>query len=413
MKIIHVSNGQVPILASGGGGSEKYILSIAKYQAKLGHDVVIYDRRDSRDEPAVLKHDNVTMVRIRVPRLPAVFERNPVLFSALYRIRNLLDVFLFGLFVRTLALRRSRFDAVHFHDVVVGLALLPLNPKARSKSFYTQHGVSFQEPPTNSITSFYRNLRIYVMKHSRVVIALNPSAQKQFIAETGYTSERIKLIPTGIDTAELRMSDDRHFANKSSGNRRIVLYVGRITEQKGIETLIRAAEILQHDAKYSDVFYALVGPMEQFDTSATTSEYSRRLSGLIDRFNLHGSVKFLGRLSSQEVEDLFYACSMFVLPSLIENMPLVLCEAMASKKPVVASRLPGTSMQVLDGWNGYLFRPGDQNELAEKIRLVLDNPERAEQMGVNGRARVLENFDMKNIAMRICESYSDGISSST
>ncbi len=392
-------------MSNSGGGTEKYILGIAKYQARLGHDVVICDRQGSKDEPNVESEENVTIVRIRVPRLPTRLEQNRFLFSSVYRIRYLLDVFLFGFFVRTFFLRGLEFDAVHFHDVFIGLGLLPLNRRIRSKSIYTQHGVSFQESSTNAIRRLYRSIRIHVMKECRLVIALNPSAQKQFIAETEHTSERIKLIPTGIDIEELRASDDRYFRESSNG-KRFILHVGRITEQKGIETLIRAAEVLKHDTKYGDVFFALVGPMEQFDTRVTRSEYSRRLLDLIDKFGLHTTVKFLGRLSTQEVEDLFSSCTIFVLPSLTENMPLVLCEAMAFKKPVVASRLPGTSMQVVNGWNGYLVRPGDHLELAEKLRLILDDPKLAEQMGINGRAMVLENFDMKNIAMKICESYS-------
>ena len=99
--------------------------------------------------------------------------------------------------------------------------------------------------------------------------------------------------------------------------------------------------------------------------------------------NSNGKVKFLGW--REDVDEIMPLFDMLVLPSLNEGMGRVLVEAMAAGKPVVASRVGGIPDLVRHAETGYLVPPADEKALADGIKKLLDDPERAKQMGLRGR----------------------------
>ena len=86
-----------------------------------------------------------------------------------------------------------------------------------------------------------------------------------------------------------------------------------------------------------------------------------------------------------------------VLPSLREGFPMILLEAMAASKPVVASDIDGIRESVLDGINGFLVPPGDSSALAAAIVDLIKNRGKAVKMGANGRSAVLEKFSLERM----------------
>ncbi|RLF07945.1 MAG: glycosyltransferase family 4 protein, partial [Thermoprotei archaeon] len=97
----------------------------------------------------------------------------------------------------------------------------------------------------------------------------------------------------------------------------------------------------------------------------------------------------------------------FVLPSLEEGFGVVLTEALASGKPLVGSNVGGIPAQIKDGWNGFLVESGNEKQLAEKIRYLIDNPEERERMGENSRKLAREEFDWEKIAERYLKVYEE------
>jgi glycosyltransferase involved in cell wall biosynthesis len=98
------------------------------------------------------------------------------------------------------------------------------------------------------------------------------------------------------------------------------------------------------------------------------------------------NVQLLGFVAGKEREKLMQGASFFVLPSeWYENCPLVVLEAFAYGKPVIAARIGGIPELVKPGYNGLLFEPGNASELREKIRFLLSNPREALRMGENAR----------------------------
>jgi glycosyltransferase involved in cell wall biosynthesis len=101
------------------------------------------------------------------------------------------------------------------------------------------------------------------------------------------------------------------------------------------------------------------------------------------------------------------ALDVFVLPSWIEGMPITVLEAMAHRKPVVATPVGGTPELVVDGETGLLVPPRDPEALAEALRSLVADPKRARRLGEAGYARVAERFTVDRMTTRVLEVYDE------
>jgi glycosyltransferase involved in cell wall biosynthesis len=161
-----------------------------------------------------------------------------------------------------------------------------------------------------------------------------------------------------------------------------VLCVGRLFPEKGQSVLLHAfAELADRgvDAELELVGY---GPSE---------EPLKRLSedlGLTDR------VRFAGAVGQDAVAAHYRAASVFCLPSFYEGIPVVLMEAMASRRPVVATAVAGVRELVRDGETGLLVAPGRSDELADALERLLEDAALRHRMGESGRRYVAENYDI-------------------
>ena len=141
----------------------------------------------------------------------------------------------------------------------------------------------------------------------------------------------------------------------------VVLLVGRIVPHKGVEHFIEAARFVP-DARFLIAGEgSLLDPMKRFAAGM----------GVSDR------VSFLGRVSDEELPQVYAACDVFVLPSVsrLEAFGIVALEAMATAKPVIVADIPGVREIIEDGREGLLSDPVNPRDLAEKIRRLLADPE--------------------------------------
>ena len=139
-------------------------------------------------------------------------------------------------------------------------------------------------------------------------------------------------------------------------DKKIILFVGHLDPRKDPETLVKAIYRIK-----KDVVCYMIGKVK----------LEENLKAMVSELNIKNRVRFLGLKSNKEVSLYMNACDLFVLPSLMEGLPVVLCEALASGKPVVATAVAGTPELVTKDV-GYLVRPKDEKDLAEKIMLALN-----------------------------------------
>jgi glycosyltransferase involved in cell wall biosynthesis len=212
------------------------------------------------------------------------------------------------------------------------------------------------------------------------IVAVSDATRERLVRQ-GYPADRLITIHNGIEPAEpaepVRLADGP-----------IVLEVARLAEVKGQKQLIRALEQLDATAVF-------VG-RDLEDGGRYEEELRRAASGR--------RVVFAGY--RDDVPALLAGCDVFCLPSTIEGLPLVVLEAMAQARPVVATAVGGTPELVVDGETGILVPAGDGDALAEALDGLLRDPERARRMGEAGRARVEREFSLAASAERVLALYS-------
>jgi alpha-maltose-1-phosphate synthase len=209
---------------------------------------------------------------------------------------------------------------------------------------------------------------------------------------------RVHVIRNGIDTTEYAPDPgtDVLAAHGVETDRPYVIFVGRITRQKGLPVLLRAAEHLD-----PDVQLVLCAGLSD------TPELQAEVTGLVEhlRETRSGVTWIPGMLPKAHVIQLLSHCAVFVCPSLYEPLGIVNLEAMACGAPVVASRVGGIPEVVVDGQTGLLVPPDDPAALADAIHSLVRDPERSAAMGQLGRRWVSAEFSWAAIAAQTAELY--------
>jgi starch synthase len=209
---------------------------------------------------------------------------------------------------------------------------------------------------------------------------------------------RVHVIRNGIDTEEYRPDDgtevlERHGVDPG---RPSVVFVGRITRQKGVPVLLRAAAELDPRAQ-------LVLCAGAPDTPELLAEVTELVDGL--RARRDGVIWISGMLEKPEVIQLLSHASLFACPSVYEPLGIVNLEAMACGAAVVASRVGGIPEVVDDGVTGLLVPPDDPPALAAAMNTVLADPKRAAAMGAAGRKRAVAEFGWAAVARQTARLY--------
>jgi starch synthase len=211
--------------------------------------------------------------------------------------------------------------------------------------------------------------------------------------------DRVHVIRNGIDTVEYTPDPaidvlERYGVDPS---RPAVVFVGRVTRQKGLPVLLKAAARIDPTAQ-------LVICAGQADTAELEAEVEE-LAGQLREVR-SGVIWLSGMLAKREVIQLLSHATLFACPSLYEPLGIVNLEAMACGTAVVASRVGGIPEVVADGETGLLVPPGDPGELAEAINALVREPERAAAMGRQGRQRAIDEFGWTALAAQTTGLYS-------
>jgi glycosyltransferase involved in cell wall biosynthesis len=238
-------------------------------------------------------------------------------------------------------------------------------------------------------------------------------------AVPGYRGE-IVTAHNGVDVEEFRPASGGDA--RGDGVPRI-LFVGRVSPEKGIHTLIEAfARVASRiEAARLDIVGArstlredfivgisddpVVRALRRFYDGSMGAEYQDYLDALVRKLGLTGKVRFVGRVPHGELPARYGASAVVVNPSVSETFGISVVEAMACGLPVVAARVGGMVETVVDGETGLLVEPEQPAALADAITSLLQDAERSRRMGASGRARAAARFSWGARADKLLATY--------
>jgi teichuronic acid biosynthesis glycosyltransferase TuaC len=285
------------------------------------------------------------------------------------------------------------FDLIHAHTVYPdGLAAAMLGRARQRPTVITVHGgdvnVHLRQP-------LVKRLGRRALSNADRVIAVSSGLKNALVEEHGLEPERITVLPNGVDVARFAPSA------RSEAEARLglhdtaphIVYVGAIAQSKGIAHLLRAIHRLRQE-RSCPVQLTLVGQ----------GEYETAARALARELDIADAVAFAGQRPNEEIPIWINASDVVVLPSLSEGFGVVLVEAMACGRPVVATTCGGPQ-DIVTSETGILVPPADDAALAQALLEVLRDGDRFPPERV--RQRALDNYAYDRIVSRMTAVYEE------
>lgn len=294
------------------------------------------------------------------------------------------------------ALRDGRLDVIHAHNGRTAmLAAVAVALAGTGRWVMTQH---FLHPARGARRGVKRIISAaahgWMNRRVARVIAISEAVKQAILARNDVPPERVIVVPNGLSIEPLDDAEPVAALRERLGlpvGVPLVACVARLAPEKDIKTLVAAMASVT--ARLPEAICAIAG--EGTERAA--------LERQISQLGLGRNVKLLGYRT--DARDLICAADLFVLPSLAEPFGLVLLEAMAMGKPVVATRAGGPCEIVCENETGLLTPPGDSAAMANAIEQLLSDPHAACEMGRRGRARFVERFTADRMAQAMVDVY--------
>ena len=245
-------------------------------------------------------------------------------------------------------------------------------------------------------------LTIPAIKDAKRITAVSGHTRKWFLEMFNHNlnpglSRKTNIIPGGINITdhskkEKTRSIDTRYNLK---DKKVALFVGRLTEEKGVEYIAKAADKIR-----GEVIIVGDGPeMKKLKKIKRSCGFK----------NLH-ILGYIGRERSDRLKKLYARADVIIAPSVIdEALGLVILEAMYYAKPVIATRKGGIPLAVKENETGLFVKPRNSTDIAEKVNMLFDDSEKATRMGQNAQRIVQERFTWEYITERFINIYQQSI----
>jgi len=244
------------------------------------------------------------------------------------------------------------------------------------------HGSEFMQFYERECGAVARSYVRFIFRHAACLIALSDSWRDNL--ETIAPEARIEVVPNAVPLV------DRDAPRADS--RRVILFLGRLGQRKGVDDLIQAFAPLANDFSDVDLVCAGDGAIE------ATLETVRKLG-------LETRVSCPGWLRGEAKQAVLSQAVVFALPSHAEGLPMALLEAMAAGLPVLATTVGGIPEVVRDGIEGYLVAPGDPDALGRRLKNLLEDDAQRRLLAGNARRRIEERYALPRVIERIESIY--------
>ena len=231
-----------------------------------------------------------------------------------------------------------------------------------------------------------------IINHATMISAANEYEKNIFLNIS--KKSQIKIIRNGVNLKNLVST--QNFRMKYKINSKFILFVGRFSKSKGIETLIHAFDIINNNKIFSDIHLIIMGVDFGFE---------KTMEELIIKFNLSEKILVIKNPPREDVISAYQESEFLVLPSQWELSPLVPLESFAFKKPVISTKSHGIPFTVQDDKNGILVEPEKPDQLAAAIKILLLDDDLRIRLGLSGYNFVHDECNCVSMAKNSLELY--------
>jgi len=398
-----------PLATLGGkdtGGMNVYVRELTRRLGQLGVHVDVFTRSQDEHVPHVLHDLGYGNRVVHIPAGPEVPLPKPELVNHLPQFVDGIEKFS--------AEKGIRYDLIHSHYWMSGIAGLQLKARWNLPMLHMFHTLVLMKnrvarTPQELEGGYRIDGEQHILRSADRIIAATPAelSQLQFLYRAD--SNKITVIPPGVDTSHFYPipADEARAAIGIQPHDRMILFVGRIEPLKGIETLIRAIVLLykNHIISGCPHYLAIVGGDPNLTPEMENTEMAR-LQALCRELGVDDLVLFLGKRAQDTLPYYYSAADVVVMPSHYESFGMVALEAMACGTPVIASQVGGLAFLVQDGITGYSIPDDNPQALADKLSLLVCNPDLRNKLGQQA-ADYARQYDWEIIAQRIANVYQE------
>lgn len=389
MRILHIIPNYPPGVFARGVTGPMYALN--KELVKMGVEVTVYTTNlDGKKILNVPLNQEVVLDGVKVYYFPITYK------SWYY------SAALHGALIHNL----KNFDLIHISSVFLSVSTLGAYYAKKFNKPYiiSPHGSLMQEPLQYHALKKEIQVNLIEKRNLAGAVAIHFTTEKEseeYMA-ADFPIKKAFVVPYCFDIEEFEKDDMSHgiFRKRFNigQNKKIVLFLSRISWKKGLDTLIPAfAEVLK---KEPEAILVIAGPDDE--------NYKKEVILQIEncKLKIGRDVIFTGILLGEDRISAYRNADVFILPSYSENFGMVIVEALAFCLPVVITKGIGISKKIKKAGAGFMVEK-EINQVAEAVLRILNNPDLAKKMGEQGRELVKREFSCDKIAERFIEEYQE------
>lgn len=378
------------------GGISRVVYDLSHRLIKDGHDVTVVTYRDG-EVPYYEDDKGVKVYRVD---------------NYMIQPNNFIDWILqlnFNMVEKAsqIIAEQGKFDVIHAHDWLVANAAKTLKHSFDIPIVATIHATEagrnsgIREPNQK-----YINDTEWMLTYEANEVIVNSNYMKSEVQRLfGLPFEKINVVPNGVNLNKFTgMDRDYTFRRRyAMDNEKIILFMGRLVYEKGIQYLIEAMPKVLNS--YHDAKLVIAGKGGMLDELKAQADY----------LGISNKVYFAGYMNGKDVERMYKAADISVFPSTYEPFGIVALEGMLAERPIVVSDAGGLGEIVEHGVTGMKSYCGNPNSIADSILELLFNPELCDNIVKKAKTKVKENYNWQKIAQdthftyqkAICETMAD------
>ena len=373
------------------GGIARVVHDLSKRLIKDGHEVTVVTYRDSADVPEYENDKGVNVYRVD---------------NYMIHPNNFIDWIMqlnFNMLSKATEIinKEGGFDVIHAHDWLVTYAAKSLKNAYDIPIVATIHATEAgRNSGIHDETQRYINDTEWLLTYEATEVIVNSNYMKNEIQRLfGLPFDKINVIPNGINLSNFTgIERDYDFRRQyAMDNEKIILYVGRLVYEKGVQHLIAAMpKILSnyHDAKL--IIAGRGGMMDELRAEA-------------NNLGLNDKIYFTGYLNSKQVQKMYKCADVAVFPSTYEPFGIVALEAMLAGVPTVVSDVGGLDEIVTHGVDGMKSYAGNANSIADSVTALLYDHQLATNVSKKAKQKVKDQFNWEKIAQDTHFTYEKAI----